>query len=29
MIYEVEVVNQDDKAVQKGQWNMLIRRRQA
>ena len=29
MIYEVEVVNQDDKVVQKGQWNMLIRRREA
>ena len=26
-IYEVEVLNQDDKVVQKGQWNMLIRRR--
>ena len=29
VIYEVEVVNQDDKVVQKGQWNMLIRRRPA
>ena len=28
VIYEVEVLNQDDKVVQKGQWNMLIRRRQ-
>ena len=28
VIYEVEVLNQDDKIVQKGQWNMLIRRRQ-
>ena len=26
-IYEIEVLNQDDKVVQKGQWNMLIRRR--
>jgi acyl dehydratase len=29
VIYEVEVLNQDDKVVQKGQWNMLIRRRQS
>jgi 3-hydroxybutyryl-CoA dehydratase len=28
-IYEIEVLNQDDKVVQKGQWNMLIRRREA
>ena len=27
VIYEIEVLNQDDKVVQKGQWNMLIRRR--
>ena len=26
-VYEIEVLNQDDKVVQKGQWNMLIRRR--
>ena len=25
--YEVEVLNQDDKVVQKGSWNMLVRRR--
>jgi acyl dehydratase len=25
--YEVEVLNQDDKVVQKGAWNMLVRRR--
>jgi len=25
--YEIEVVNQDDKVVQKGQWSMLVRRR--
>jgi len=25
-IYEIEVLNQEDKIVQKGQWNMLIRR---
>jgi hypothetical protein len=24
----VEVLNQDDKVVQRGQWNMLVRRRQ-
>ena len=29
VIYEVEVLNQDDKVVQKGQWNMLITRRGA
>jgi len=29
VIYEVEVLNQDDKVVQKGQWNMLISRRAA
>lgn len=29
VVYEVEVLNQDDKVVQKGQWNMLIRRREA
>ena len=29
VIYEIEVLNQDDKVVQKGQWNMLIRRRSA
>jgi 3-hydroxybutyryl-CoA dehydratase len=29
VIYEVEVLNQDDKVVQKGQWNMLISRRTA
>ena len=29
VIYEVEVINQDDKVVQKGEWNMLIRRREA
>jgi len=28
-IYEVEVLNQEDKVVQKGQWNMLIRRRES
>ncbi len=28
VIYEVEVLNQDDKVVQKGQWNMLVRRRE-
>jgi hypothetical protein len=28
VVYEVEVLNQDDKVVQKGQWNMLVRRRQ-
>ena len=28
-IYEIEVLNQDDKVVQKGQWNMLIQRRPA
>jgi len=27
--YEVEVLNQDDKVVQKGVWKMLIRRRSA
>ena len=27
-LYEIEVLNQEDKVVQKGQWNMLIRRRQ-
>jgi len=27
--YEIEVVNQDDKVVQKGQWSMLVRRRAA
>jgi 3-hydroxybutyryl-CoA dehydratase len=26
-VYDVEVLDQDDKVVQKGQWNMLIRRR--
>ena len=25
-IYEIEVLNQDDKVVQRGQWNMLISR---
>ena len=29
VIYNIEVLNQDDKVVQKGQWNMLIRRRQS
>ena len=29
VIYEVEVLNQEDKVVQKGQWNMLISRRAA
>ena len=29
VIYEVEVLNQNDKVVQKGQWNMLISRRAA
>ena len=29
VVYEIEVLNQDDKVVQKGQWNMLIRRRAA
>ena len=29
VIYEVEVVNQRDEVVQKGQWNMLITRRKA
>jgi acyl dehydratase len=28
-IYEIEVLNQDDKVVQKGQWNMLIQRKPA
>jgi 3-hydroxybutyryl-CoA dehydratase len=27
-VYEVEVLNQEDKVVQKGGWNMLIRRRE-
>jgi 3-hydroxybutyryl-CoA dehydratase len=27
VVYEIEVLNQEDKVVQKGQWNMLIRRR--
>ena len=27
VVYEIEVLNQDDKVVHKGQWNMLIRRR--
>lgn len=25
--YQIEVLNQDDKVVQRGQWNMLVRRR--
>jgi len=29
VIYEIEVLNQDDKVVQKGQWNMLVRRQQS
>jgi len=29
VVYEVEVLNQDDKVVQKGEWNMLIRRQSA
>lgn len=29
VVYEVEVINQDDKVVQKGQWNMLIRRQES
>ena len=28
-IYEIDVLNQDDKVVHTGQWNMLIRRRAA
>jgi acyl dehydratase len=28
-IYEIEVLNQEDKVVQKGQWNMLISRKPA
>jgi len=28
-IYEIEVLNQDDKVVQRGQWNMLIQRKPA
>jgi len=28
-MYEIEVLNQDDKVVQKGQWNMLIQRKPA
>ena len=28
-IYEIEVLNQEDKIVQKGQWNMLIRREES
>lgn len=27
-VYEIEVLNQEDKVVQKGGWNMLIRRRE-
>ena len=27
MTYECEVLNQDDKVVQKGNWKMLVRRR--
>ncbi len=27
--YEIEVINQRDEIVQKGQWNMLVRRREA
>jgi acyl dehydratase len=27
VVYEIEIRNQDDKVVQKGQWNMLVRRR--
>lgn len=28
-VYDVEVLNQEDKVVQKGQWSMLIRRRES
>jgi acyl dehydratase len=28
VVYEIEVLNQDDKVVHKGQWNMLVRRRE-